>query len=193
MLKTIACGARTTGIDCCARASLNLALPGWCASTTQVPAWRKETVEPESLQTSFLPATAYLTGNPELALAETAYVPPMIARSGAADVNSTACTLWAGAGVSVRGAKGAIGGPAGAGVTGPADTGSADGLTAGEGLGSDALATGAAASVRVSEGDDDASSPAKASSSEITETARVASDRAAAPRRRAVGESRLSA
>ena len=39
----------------------------------------------------------------------------------------------------------------------------------GEGLGSDALATGAAASVRVSEGDDDASSPAKASSSEITD------------------------
>ena len=93
MLKTIACGARTTETVCCARASLNLALPACCASITQVPAWRKETIDPETLQTSFLPATTYFTGSPEPAMAETAYVPPTIARSGAAEVNSTTCVL----------------------------------------------------------------------------------------------------
>ena len=70
-MKAIDCGARPTGTACCAQASLYFALPGCSASTTQVPAERKETVEPESLQTSFLPAIEYFTGSPELALAET--------------------------------------------------------------------------------------------------------------------------
>ena len=36
-VNTIAWDARTTGIACCARASLYLALPACCASTRQVP------------------------------------------------------------------------------------------------------------------------------------------------------------
>jgi len=68
-VKAIDCAPRPTGKACCARASLYFALPGCSASTRQVPAERNETVEPESLQTSFLPTIEYFTGSPELALA----------------------------------------------------------------------------------------------------------------------------
>ena len=68
----IACGARITEIDCCARASLYFAFPGCCASTVHVPASRNETVEPESLQTLRLPPIESFTGSPEVAVAATA-------------------------------------------------------------------------------------------------------------------------
>ena len=91
-----------------------------------MPLSRNETVEPESLQTSFLPPIESLTGSPELALAAAVYAPPTSAEAGAFDVNSTACETSAGAGTAVGGA-GATAGAGGRGVAGAAAAGAAAG------------------------------------------------------------------
>ena len=179
-LMTIACGARPIVNDCCARASLYLGLPAWWASTTQVPLSRNETVEPESLQMSFLPPIESLTGSPELALAAAVYAPPTSAEAGASDVNSTACETSVGAGAAAGGVAGAAAGAGGRGFAGAGAAGAAAAGAAGAGADC-ALTTGALASTGSSGTDAVASSPATTSPSETTPDVVEPRLRAAAP------------
>ena len=95
-------------------------------------------------------------------MAETAYVPPTIARSGAAEVNSTTCVLelvQVRTGRSAARRESARKGQERSTAALPAESTAS---------GSNELTTGAEASVRVSGGDDGSSSPATSSSREIT-------------------------
>ena len=116
---------------------------------------------------SFLPAIEYLTGSPELAVAETAYVPPTTASTGALVLNSIVCTLSAGVAGGADGAAGSAtgtGAPArGAEGAGTAGGGAAHGVAAGKGSGCAAPAEDAAASPGATGSGAAASSPAMSS------------------------------
>ena len=115
MLKAIACGARPTRTACCAVASLNFALPGWCGlDRRRCRRWRKETVDPETLQTSFLPAIAYFTGSPELALRQRRRTSRRRSRDSGRSRGELHRLRAQRATASVRGANGTIGSPPGA-------------------------------------------------------------------------------
>ena len=72
-MKLTACGARSTGNDCCTVGAARLSpSPACCAVTVHVPSPTNATTEPLTVQIpALLDAAAKLTARPELAVAET--------------------------------------------------------------------------------------------------------------------------
>ena len=201
MLKTIDCAARPTGIVCCAFASLYFALPGWSASTTQVPICAEGDGRAGDLA-DVLPA-----GDRRTSPAVRSWRSPRRRTSrrrsrarARSMLNSTVCALSSATGGESGGTAGndrqpwgqlratTDSWPCGAAVGG----GSARDGAAGDESGCTDLPDGSGGR-RVQRGGRGASWPARTSSSVTSTGAPAPPARAAAPRRRAVGESRLSA